>query len=186
MNTLAVTFLLEVDDMMYIAVLSDEQKSQYQSCGEDIHSSSECAGRYELCTYTWHTRALKVADCILMVVIFVYFRYDPQFGRAFVLEQSQFTYSWRMLITFRWFLPYAVRAVVHCMSCWTWQEAHGHIPRMSHAMVGFWCTVVAVSAGVGGIAYYSIWKTLLGSSNFNLDRLTYCLGTAEDPTGMDL
>eukprot|EP00971_Amphidinium_carterae_P045167 888733-Amphidinium_carterae.2 len=66
----------------------DEQKSHYQSCGEEIRSNPECAGRYELCTYTWHTRALKVADCMLMVCSRLQCDLKDQVSNSKLLEQG--------------------------------------------------------------------------------------------------
>eukprot|EP00971_Amphidinium_carterae_P162667 3225184-Amphidinium_carterae.1 len=79
MNTLAVTFLLEVDDMMYVAVLNEEQKAAYQSCGSLVKANLAC-GNYQMCACSWHARVLKILDFVLMVLIFIYFRFDHATG----------------------------------------------------------------------------------------------------------
>eukprot|EP00971_Amphidinium_carterae_P245314 4871613-Amphidinium_carterae.1 len=58
MNTLAVTFLLEVDDMLYDAVLTEEEKYVYQSGHGSVWSTC-VEGKTAICIYSWHTRALK-------------------------------------------------------------------------------------------------------------------------------
>jgi len=172
MNTLAVTFLLEVDDMMYVAVLNDEQKARYQGCGSCVRANL-VAGDHQMCECTWHPRILKITDFVLMVFIFFAFRYDQLVGPAFVVEMTTFSHTWHDLVGFRWFVPYAVRTAVHCLAAWSGQNSTcWPMTRVSLAM---WTCITALIGGVGGIAYYVIWKTFLGSSNFNVERLAACL-----------
>mmetsp|Transcript_45572 Transcript_45572/g.83444 ORF Transcript_45572/g.83444 Transcript_45572/m.83444 type:complete len:448 (-) Transcript_45572:193-1536(-) len=176
MNTLAVTFLLEIDDMMYVAVLNEEQKASYQSCGSLVRANL-AAGNYQMCACTWHTKFLKITDFVLMVFIFLYFRFDHVAGPAYIVEMTTMSGTWHDLILIRWFIPYAVRTAVHCLAAWS-----GHNSmcwQMSQASRVVWTGLCALIGGVGGIAYYVVWKTFVGSSNFNIPRMSECLDSLQ-------
>eukprot|EP00403_Amphidinium_massartii_P024987 CAMPEP_0178392410 /NCGR_PEP_ID=MMETSP0689_2-20121128/11665_1 /TAXON_ID=160604 /ORGANISM="Amphidinium massartii, Strain CS-259" /LENGTH=437 /DNA_ID=CAMNT_0020012985 /DNA_START=59 /DNA_END=1369 /DNA_ORIENTATION=+ len=127
MNTLAVTFLLEVDDMLYDAVLDEEEKQNYQGCCTTLGLCSD--GRAVLCSSTWHGRALKIFDFSFMVMIFLYFRFQQSFGPRFVekVSHADVEFGWENVVSLRWLAPYALRAVVHSSAWWDGQvRACGH------------------------------------------------------------
>jgi len=160
MNTLAVTFLLDVDNMMYSCCLSSTQKSGYQNC--------EYALKKRRMQQTPRTQVFLLSFNAMFMVVS---------GIAHIYQAAHLhggNYQGYLQDKLRWAIAYGCRGAAHYLAARDSTEIiQGGVGRCMSA-AGIACAAFIGFAGLGCIYYLYVLHAVLGES-FDIQTIQSCI-----------